>query len=543
MKSVNEKSQTFSEMVLHLICLVAVLFYVLTSREPIPAESFDPVSSPEPEVTSVLTPSPSPTISVEPTASSVPTLPVSTQTPEDTPVPFPTCTASPTPSPTPTGIAAIHINTEESAPITSKLEYVNATMEIDGEAFSLQIKGRGNSSWNSFPKKSYRIKLDEKAALLGLPADKDFSLACNYVDPTLIRNAVTYDMSKVMTNLSWTPDFRFCELYINDEYLGIYTIHEKIEASKHKLDLGTFVTNDKGKILEGGFVIEWGWDYDCENVYGKDYFMTTSRDCLYVKEPKVLEPWDPGFRYAYDYVKAAEKEIENHGDYEKYIDVDNWVDWFIINELTNNTECSFYRSLYMYKQVDGKLCLGPLWDYDTAFGNHTGDIKDYNGWVSCDSTYQYMLKPDMIYYLLLDDNFCNKIKKRWAEVKDPLLTTALSSIAERSNQIADYRDLNFDKWKKIYSGSHIGSGRSTTYGFKTYDEQLTYLRDFVVQRYNWMDARLSSGMPIATPKPSPTPEPTPEPTSEPTPEPTSEPTPVPTLEPSPEPTPVPEVQP
>ncbi len=451
--------------------------------------------------TPTVQPTASPTVRVSPTAVVIADIELA-PTPSVIPTTFPTAL--------PTKMAEIKITTEAGVPIESKLEYVNATMETDGEILGLRIKGRGNSSWNSFPKKSYRIKLEKKASILGMNPDKDYVFSSNYADPSLIRNAVVLDMAEVMTNLSWNPDYRFCELYINDEYMGIYSLCEKIEDSKDKINLGKPEYDEKGRITDGGFILEWGWDYDCENIYGKDYFMSTSRDCIYVKEPDVDEVWSPGFKYAYDCYKAAESCVENKGDYAKYIDVDSWVDWFIINELTNNTECSFYRSLYMYKEKGGKLRLGPLWDYDTAFGNHTIDLPDYDGWVSVDSTFQYMQKPDMIYYLLLDEAFCDKIKKRWADVKEDLLNTALMSIESRSNELSDYLDKYFAKWPKLLSGSHIGSARSTTYGFTTYEEHIDYMRTFIKKRYEWMDSKLTSDAPLTTPKPTPTPEPEPE---------------------------------
>lgn len=523
----SKQNNRFNTLCFFTVLFLTILFAGCTKKNPSsvitpsPSVSVEDDLSPSPAGQSV---TPGPTIIPSETSAPespavTPTSPIVEQvnTPEYAP------SATPTPVPANENVYEIHITTENNAPIESKTEYINASMEIDGESYSLRIKGRGNSSWTTFPKKSYRIKLDNKASLLGMSKDKDFVFSSNYVDPSLIRNAVTYDMAKVMTNLSWNPDYRFCELYINDEYLGIYVLSEKIEDSKEKLNLGEPEYNEKGKITDGGFLLEWGWDYDGENIYGKDYFMSTSRDSIYVKEPDVEETWAPGFRYAYDYYKACESCVENVGDYTQYIDVDSWVDWFIINELTNNTECAFYRSLYMYKQKGGKLCLGPLWDYDTAFGNHTIDLPNYDGWVSVDSTYVYMQKPDMIYYLLLDENFCSEIKKRWAEVKEDLLNAALNSINKRSAQLSEYIDKNFERWPKVLSGSRIGSGRSTTYGFTTYEEHIDYMRSFIQSRYDWMDSKLTSDEPLTTPKPSPTPEPAAEPSPEPVAKPSPEP--------------------
>ncbi len=450
------------------------------------------ISSATPKVSDTAVSMPSVTDSL--TAPASPSVPSPAPTDPASQIPEPpgaTSFPSPPDSVTTYGVHELKLYTEDSIPVTSKTDYVTARMVADGSEEDALIRGRGNSSWHQLPKKAYRLKLSEKTELFGMPSDKDWVLVPNYVDPSLIRNAVTYDIAQVLSNLTWTPAFRFIEFYLNDEYLGLYTICEKIEEAAHKLPLGSQVLDEKGRIGDMGFILEWGWDYDCENIFGLDYFMTDSGDSLYIKDPKVKYQYDDVMTYTRRYIKALENATESYGDYEKYIDVDNWVDWFIINELTNNTECSFYRSLYMYKPAGGKLCLGPLWDYDTAFGNFSGDIADYNGWVAVDSTYVYFEKKDIIAFILEDSAFQEKIKKRWSEVKEDLLSTALLSIELRSEEIKEARIRDEERWPKVLSGDRIGMARSTTYGFTDYESHIGYLKDFLLSRYEWMDEHLT----------------------------------------------------
>ncbi|MBP5248718.1 MAG: CotH kinase family protein, partial [Lachnospiraceae bacterium] len=479
-----EERKKTAERTLLLLCLMGLFCAAACARRSGSVLPLGQETTEKPSVTSSVSSAPS---QISSTKVPVPSVTEPLTTPGVTLLPSPSSAVSATPTaelraatpyPAPHGtivtygVHELKLYTADSAPVSSKTEYVAARMLADGAESETSIRGRGNSSWHQFPKKAYRLKLGEKTGLFGMPADKDWVLVPNYVDPSLIRNAVTYDMAKVLSNLTWTPAFRFTDLYMNDEYLGLYMICEKIEEAEHKLPLGTPVLDEKGSVSDMGFILEWGWDYDCENIFGLDYFMTNSGDSLYIKDPKVKYQYDDVMTYTRRYIKALENAAESYGDYEKYIDVDNWVDWFIINELTNNTECSFYRSLYMYKPAGGKLCLGPLWDYDTAFGNFSGDISDYNGWVAVDSTYVYFEKKDIIAFILEDAAFQEKVRKRWAEVKEDLLSTALLSIDLRCEEIEESRIRDEERWPKVLSGGRIGMARSTTYGFTDYESHI-----------------------------------------------------------------------
>ena len=146
-------------------------------------------------------------------------------------------------------LSVISINTENLAPIVSKDDYINGTFEISGEnedenlVTNLRIRGRGNSTW-SFPKKPYQIKFDNKENVLGMPKDKKWILLANYSDKTMLRNELAFDLSRY-SNLNWTSESRFVELFINNEYLGVYQIAQKVEESSNRVNIG-----DNGYLLE-----------------------------------------------------------------------------------------------------------------------------------------------------------------------------------------------------------------------------------------------------------------------------------------------------
>ncbi len=386
-------------------------------------------------------------------------------------------------------IPILCLYTDDGSEIDSKENYKSGYMVLDGETYTLSVKGRGNASWNTFPKHSYRIKLDKKAKLCSMTADRDWCLIGNYVDPSLLRNKVASEMAKSMSGLPYTPEYRSVDLFINGKYEGIFMLSEKIEDDEDRVPLGERVVGEAGKIADLGFLIEFGWDFSSENVWSRDYFDTDYCLRMYIKEPELTEPNTAEYRYIRDYVKAAEAAIVKGEGYEDYIDVDSWVDWFIVNELTYNTECAFYRSLYMYKPVGGKLTAGPIWDYDMAFGNNLIDRSDYKGWCSVDYVSSWMYE-NWACFLVKSDDFMARVRARWREVRDDLLDTAKSALFEEAALIEPSVPSNFKRWDKVLN-RQIGNSRASTLGFSTWRQHVDYIESFLDSRAAEIDRLLA----------------------------------------------------
>ncbi len=448
------------------LALIIALFAAIFSEKPrnienektIPEETFSPV----------------PTITQEPTV-----------TPEE-PTETPATTATPVPTPKPTeapkGIPVIKIYTDKE--VESRNEYVTGSIVFDGKQHPMQIRGRGNASWSMTDKKAYRIKLDEKASLLGMRANRDWVLVSNYFDKSLIRNVVAHTMAQEMEYLYYTPTHVLCELYLNDDYRGVYTIADKIEIARHKIELNTGDNPD-----EPGFLIEIGWDYSKTNVRDRDYFDTPIIVRLFVKEPKIESANNSQMKYIKNYMKKAEDAILADGNYEDYVDIDAFVDWFIIAELTNNTEMAFYRSCYLYKPDGGKIIMGPVWDFDMAFGNHRGDIDDYDGWATAEAEYTYV-NDTWATYLVKSPRFMEKVKARWQEKKQILLDAAFKCIDEQYSLVKDAAERNFGKWDILHE--QIGEGNVDYDKYDTYEKQVMYLKEFLTERAEWIDKELGA---------------------------------------------------
>ncbi len=385
-------------------------------------------------------------------------------------------------------LPVMEIVTQNNEPIVEKNTYIRGVLTIDGISYSMKIRGRGNASWNHFPKKSYRIKLNEGASLFGLPENRDWVLASNYADKSLIRNCVAHTIAASLSGLEYTPTHFPVNLYLNGQYLGVYTFADKIEEGNGRLELGNMtVTEENGDV---GFLLEIGWDFDEENVYNRDYFDTEKAYRIFVKEPEIREANSPEFLCLKNYIISMENAIISNDGWENYIDVDSWIDWLIVNELTFNTESSFYRSCYMWRPSGGKLKLGPVWDFDMAFGNHYGDLAGYDGWCTTESTYQF-ISENWMNYLMRYPAFTNRLTVRWNEVKETLLTTALEAVERYAVMLDGDQQRNFEVWDIM--GSSVGMGSVDPYLYNTYDKQVQYLRDFIKTRWSYMDTRLNSG--------------------------------------------------
>lgn len=387
------------------------------------------------------------------------------------------------------GIPVMQICTDENAPILNKTDYVHGVMYIDGEAYPMKIRGRGNASWTTFPKKSYRIKLDAGAPLFGLPKNRDWVLVSNYADKSLIRNCVAHRIAATLTGMEYTSTHFPVNLYLNGEYLGVYTFADKIEEGRGRLDFSPKEGDTPSSFggLDIGFLIEIGWDFDGENVYNKDFFNADLLKRVYVKEPKSDRANTPEFLYAKNYILAAEQAIVNDDGWENLIDLDSFVDWFILTELTFNTESAFYRSCYLWKREGGRLMMGPVWDFDMAFGNHYGDIRGYDGWCTTESTYQY-ISENWMNHLITYPAFTDALYARWNEVGAGLLDTALAAIDDYEAQVAEAQVQNFRRWNiMLYQ---IGAGSVHAGIYNTHAKQVQYLRDFINTRWAYMDARI-----------------------------------------------------
>lgn len=268
----------------------------------------------------------------------------------------------------------LYITTQDGAPINSKVAYVNCSIDIEHENLAWcktgmtgGIRGRGNSTWEWYNKKPYRIKFDSKEEMLGLKKAKSWVLLAEYRDPTKLMNAFVFELGQLM-GLPCTNHNRWVNVTLNGKEIGLYHLTEQVQQNKNRVDIDELtgylisLDRDDGPELAGN---------TADNFWSETYHMPVC-----IKNPEDAATHK-------DAIKAdlgiLEKAIKN-SDYESVktlLDVSTMIDYLIIQELVYNVELDAPRSMYMYKDQGTKWKMGPLWDFDAGFDFDWGNM--YSG--------------------------------------------------------------------------------------------------------------------------------------------------------------------
>lgn len=362
----------------------------------------------------------------------------------------------------------------------SMLEGYDSFVSVSGK-----IRGRGNSTW-LWEKKPYKIKLDEKAALMGLNDNRDWILLSNYADKSLIRNTLAYEMGRALEHITWAPHQIPVDLFVNGEYRGVYGLGEHMEVAGGRVEIEETVETDTDFFLEVG-----GMEDDDQN--GVHYFHTPDRLVRFItyQTPSAKNITEEQKAFLSDYFAKTEQAIQSGEGYEEYLDVDSMIDWMILHELCYNLDSCFRRSCFMIKEKGGKLKMGPIWDFDLAFGNFSRDNSAYDDWVTVGSNEEgSYIHETWCNHLLQDKEFCARFSARWDEVRGRLLTTANETIDAYSTLLAVSQQANFDVWQ-IW-GKRAGYQAQWCSNADSYEEQIAYLKDFLRTRADWMDSAVAA---------------------------------------------------
>ena len=376
-----------------------------------------------------------------------------------------------------TGLPLLYIDIAGRQEVTSKDYYLDASLRLvedvrtraagDVVSAPVHIKGRGNSSWGQ-PKKPYRLKFDEKIALLGEHKDKSWVLIPNYSDKSMLRNALSFQLGK-MSNLDWTPGAHFVEVIVNGRHDGTYLLCEKIKIANHRVAVG-----------DDGFILECNRWADRED--GNVYFSTSHIDpYLVIKEPDGVGYGDANYTYVRDFVIEAENVLfssnfkdPNEG-WQKYMDMDSFVDWYLIHEISKNVDCMFNFSTYLNLKRGGKLQMGPLWDFDIAYGNVKENNNTYIKWVFPSGN---LLSETQWYTRLMKDPaFVAKLKERFDYFYSHKIDI-LNYINESAQYLRYSVVENEGRWGTLYH-----------YTYKNYDIWGSYWNE-VQDLKEWLNTRL-----------------------------------------------------
>ena len=386
--------------------------------------------------------------------------------------------------------------------------------EATGYLGRISIKIRGNSS-STWLKKQYRIETQDSVgenlnvSLLGFPKENDWILNAPYIDKSFIRNVLTYHIASAMGN--WASNTSYVELVLNNEFNGLYILMEKVKRDKNRIDIEEMTCQDScGGALTGGYIL-------CID-RGKEGILSTQPpspgsklNVFYLFEyPKIDDITEPQQNYISNFIFNFENTIAKpysatyHEDYAQIIDIDSFVDYFIINELSKNVD-GYRLSTYFYKDRDskgGKLHMGPVWDFNLSYGL----ANYYDGLSTSGWELHYMLEspnalddgnqvPFWWRRLLVDPEFTERIVERWFSLRNSVISIPHlhAFIDKTANMLKDPAKRNFSIWSPPgRSSKGFWPVPDTFYTFSTYQNEVDFLKDWLSKRIAWMDENMNS---------------------------------------------------
>ena len=368
-------------------------------------------------------------------------------------------------------LPVLYIQTENSAAITSKEDYINATYYLDNKGLSdyqsigskaeplaMEIKGRGNYSWTGFDKKPYRIKLADKQQLLGMNKSKHFTLLAHADDSNdrkgFMRNAVGFELSKLI-GMTYTPDAKPLEVVLNGDYIGLYFLTENIRVDKDRVNI---VEQEDEEIdsekITGGWLVEID-NYDTDpHITIKEGGKTTM--WITYKTPEVLSYLQE--QYLTQQMKLIDNLVygdKNSNELWNHLDMDALAKFYIVQELTDNYE-SFHGSCYLHKDIgaNAKWNFGPVWDFGSSFNRdksqymYQGDVW-HNHWI-----------PEICKF----PAFMNRVKEIWNEFYNGKYNNIYTFIDTHESLIKQAVVKDKERWPQYH-----GSQTLSTYIDRTTD--------------------------------------------------------------------------
>jgi hypothetical protein len=375
------------------------------------------------------------------------------------------------------------------------------------------IEIRGSTSASLSDKKPYAIEIrdalgnDVDTSLLGMPKESDWALIAPFSDKTLIRDAVIYSLARSF--MDYAPRQRFCELVLNDTYMGVFVLTEKIKRNKNRVNIAKTdplaVTGSDA--ITGGYILKIDKTTGDQPVgtslsFRSNYLNGATQKTEYLYDYPKPEDITAAQK---NYIKGAIAEFEDvmnssnatnlYLGYPKYFDVNSLIDFAIMNEIGKNVD-GYRLSTFLYKDknsVNSKFKMGPVWDFNIGLGN--ADYCNGNnptGWaygfnLTCNT--DYWLIPFWWQKIVTDEAFKKQWRFRWSKLRTKELsdTRIFGMIDSLTTLLATPQTRNFKKWdiltKRVWPNPQVNY---------SYAGEITYLKGWLTQRLAWLDGQIST---------------------------------------------------
>ena len=366
---------------------------------------------------------------------------------------------------------------------------------------SIEIRG-SSGQWQNWPKEQYAFETQDSlgnnrnVALIDLPEENDWILYPPYSDKSLLRNVLAYQLSNDVGR--YAPRTRFCELVLNDDYRGVYVLIEKIKRDKNRVDISKLKSTDiEGDQITGGYIIKVDRPAGEDNDGWDSRVQLTERKVSYLyHDPKPSELVDEQKKYIRNFVNEFEWLMTQPNwaaNYQDYFNLDAFVDYYLINELPKNVDVYTF-STFIYKDRDSKdrrLTMGPVWDFNLAFGNvnyFEGALT--TGWLLGRKIQVNDRIPFWFRNLYQDSEIQRLIASRWQQLRQTSLALEriIQLIDDWVTKLDAAQKRNFERWpilgNYVWPNHFIGC---------TYAEEIEYLKEWLTERIQWMDEQLVTG--------------------------------------------------
>lgn len=326
-----------------------------------------------------------------------------------------------------TGLPYISVATSNGKEISSKTTWQQGIIAVNGfgkypdtVVDTVYFRKRDQFADDS-PKPSFDIMFPKSTSVLGMADDTKWSVLANYCDRTLIRNSTALFLGQIFDNLEWTPHSEFAEVVINGEHAGVYEIAELIKPGQDRLKIDQMTSSDlSAPNIRGGYILDIESKYD-----GVYEFKTTinSWPCI-IRSPEE----DACVLMQSQYIANVMNQVESllsqgkfQQAYLQYLDMDSFVDYYLVQVLTGNAQFEAMHSVYCYKKRNGKIFAGPLnaFEYST-FNQTTGGPNFTTVWYK---------------YLFYDSNFVSALKSRWSEKKPEVENSVFEYISSQKKRL------------------------------------------------------------------------------------------------------------
>ena len=365
-----------------------------------------------------------------------------------------------------------------------KNNHISDTASVSSLA---RIRVRGHSS-RHFIKLGYSLNfvdennLNLSHSVMGMDAHHEWVMHGPILDKTLIRNYMWYNIAGEI--MDYAPNARFCEAFINGEYMGVYLMVESITAGENdsRLQLAIDKKNntftgyclrlDRGSRTEKDMNTFSMYTYQTERIVDSVYPGTSNLT------PELKEAIQNDFSTFERILYSTDYNDEKYG-YREYIDVDSFVDFFLLNEFTSNYDAGML-STYIYKEVGKqyKLC---VWDFNSASDNYQEQVANP----------EMFLLQNRIWFnsLFQDGAFTERVIERYRELRETYLSEEYLNryIDETIAYLGEAIDRNYARWDADFDYDLlIPYDRNPD----SYEEAVEDMKNYIHIRGDWMDENI-----------------------------------------------------